>query len=429
MNKIDINLVKALRKRTAAGVLSCRNALIDTGGDLDAAVKLLHERHLFPAAIERRPAAEGLLAFLVNARRGVIVELAAETDFVARNPLFQEAAQAIARTTLTAGGELAETLVAPSPDGQGNVADYVRRLATTFGENVHLRRAGALSTDKGVIGAYAHHAPAPGLGRMVALVAISGAAGPTAGSVARKVAMHIVGAAPLWSSVETVPPSIREQKRLSIDKGHDHTPDAREIDIEARLERFYDQTVLPRQRFLLDPSMTVAEYLVTEVGPEALVEGFVCFRVGEDAAHDARVAEAAEFEWTFGNDWSDERPSKLTAVGDERVFVISPSGPKLRDDRDAVDLINAAWSAGATIIALPVARLSSDFLPLSTRKAGAILQKFSNFRTRVAIMGDLSVEMEGSHALRDFVYESNNRGDIIFVNDLDALGQILLTSR
>jgi elongation factor Ts len=424
LSKVDIKLVKALRKRTAAGVLSCRNALIDAGGDVDGAVKLLHDRHLFPAAIERRPAAEGLLAFLVNGRSGVIIELAAETDFVARNPLFQEAADAIARTAFSAGGELAATLAAKSPDGQGDLADYVRRLATTFSENIHLRRASALRSENGVIGAYAHNAPAPGLGRMVALVAINGTAiSPAAEVVAGKLAMHIVGAAPLWASVEQVPPSIRDQKRLGVDSTREHTPDAPEIptDIEARLERFYDQTVLPRQRYLLEPSMTVAEYLAAEAGSDTYVEGFVCFRIGEDAAHDARVAEAAEFEWTFGNDWSDERPSKLVAIGNERIFEISPHGPKLRDDRDAVDLINAAWSGGATIIALPVERLSTDFFPLSTRKAGTILQKFSNFGTRVAIVGDISSELSRSSALRDFVYESNHRGQVVFVPDFEAL--------
>lgn len=431
MKKIDINLVKALRKRTAAGVMNCRDALIDTGGDLDAAIKLLYERHLFPAAIERRTAAEGLLAFLVTGQCGVIVELAAETDLVARNPLFQQAAEAIARTAFAVGEGLAETLAAPSPDGEGDVAAYVRRLAATFGENIHFRRAGVLRTKNGLIGTYAHNSPAPGLGRMVALVAISGAAhSSTADPVARKLAMHIIGAAPLWSSVEHVPSSIRDQKRVSLRNGREHIPDAREIttDIEARLERFYDQTVLPRQRYLLDPSMTVAEVLAAEAGADAQVESFVCFRIGEDAAHDARVAEAAEFEWTFGNDWSDERPAKLIAVGNECIFEISPRGPKLRDDRDAVDLINAAWSGGATIIALPVERLSADFFPLSTRKAGTILQKFSNFGTRVAIVGDLSVELAQSSALRDFIFESNNRGQVIFVQDLEALTQKLRRS-
>ncbi|MBG6118621.1 MULTISPECIES: translation elongation factor Ts [unclassified Sphingobium] len=430
--KIDIKLVKALRKRTAAGVVSCRDALIDTGGDLDSAVKLLHERHLLPAAIERRPTAEGLIAFLVDGRCGVIVELAAETDFTARNPLFQQAAQAIARTTFTVGGELADTLAAPSPDGQGDIAGYVRRLAATFGENIHVRRASILRTENGLIGAYAHNPQVPGLARMVALVAISGhALGSSGNLVAKKLAMHVVGASPLWSSVNHVPPSIRDQKRLRIDDDREHSPDERDVSsaIEARLERFYDQTVLPRQRYLLDPSMTVAEFLAAEAGSDAHIEGFVCFRIGEDAAHDARVAEAAEFEWTFGNDWSDERPSKLTAIGNERVFEISLRGPKLRDDRDAVDLINAAWSGGATIIALPVERLSTDFFPLSTRKAGAILQKFSNFGTRVAIVGDISSELSASSALRDFVYESNHRGQVVFVPDLKVLTQGLRKSQ
>ncbi|RCS25697.1 translation elongation factor Ts [Phyllobacterium salinisoli] len=432
MPEINVILVKALRERTAAGVMNCKNVLVEAGGDIDAAAKLLQERRLLPEAAKRRPTSEGLLVFMIEERCGAIIELAAETDFVSRNPLFQRAAEDLARVVVAVRGRLDETLAAPSPDGQGDVAGYISRLAATFGENIHLRRTAILETEHGIIGAYAHNAPAPGLGRMVALVSVSGADSDVAANeIARKLAVHVVGAAPLWTTAEQVPAAIRNQKRLGAGRNHEHHMAENELDsaIEVRLQRFYDQTVLLRQQYLLEPSRTVAEALLCAAGPAAYIEDFVCYRVGEDAAHDARVAQAAEFEWTFGNDWSNERPARMTVLGEDRIFEVSPTGPRLRDDRDAVDLINAAWSRGATVIALPVARLAVDFFPLSTRKAGTILQKFSNFGTRVAIVGDLSVELAQSSALRDFIFETNNRGQVIFVQDLEALTQKLRQSQ
>lgn len=112
-------------------------------------------------------------------------------------------------------------------------------------------------------------------------------------------------------------------------------------------------------------------------------------------------------------------------AGGATVFEVSRSGPQLRDDRDAVDLINAAWSLGSRFIALPIERLGDDFFPLNTRKAGTILQKFSNLGTRLALVGDLSAQIAESAALRDFIYEANRGEHIWFVpNFEDLIGRL-----
>jgi hypothetical protein len=296
----------------------------------------------------------------------------------------------------------------------GDVSHYLARLSAQFGENIVLRRVGGLRTNDGDLGAYVHDSRAPGVGRIAAMVSVAGGSEKASASIARNLALHVVGASPLWTSIDEVPASVSTQKCRGGAEASDPS-------IHARLEKFCEQTVLLRQRHLLAPEFTVAEVLATEAGANARVEGFLCFRVGEDASHDARVAQAVELEWTFGNDWSSETPLRLVEAGEIKVFEVRQSGPKLRDDRDAVDLINAAWSVGTTFIALPIERLGEDFFPLNTRRAGTILQKFSNLGTRLAIVGDLSAQIAESSALRDFVHETNRGEHIWFVADMESL--------
>lgn len=416
MPKIDIQLIKTLRERTGSGVMACKRALIETDSDLDAAGELLRAQQLHAPKTRHRPTPEGVIACLVEGRRGVLIELLAETDFVSRSPLFHEAASSLARIALEAGAEIEPTLRAPSPDLDGDVSHYLARLSAQFGENIVLRRVGGLRTNEGDLGAYVHDSRAPGVGRIAAMVSVAGGPDKASAGIARNLALHVVGASPLWTSPDEVPASVTTQKYRG-------GAEASEVDpsIQARLEKFYEQTVLVRQRYLLAPEITVAEVLATEAGANAHVQGFLCFRVGEDASHDARVAQAVELEWTFGNDWSSEAPASLVEAGGATVFEVSRAGAKLRDDRDAVDLINAAWSLGSRFIALPIERLGEDFFPLNTRKAGMILQKFSNLGTRLAIVGDLSAQIAESTALRDFVQETNRGEHIWFVADMESL--------
>ncbi|EKF19384.1 translation elongation factor Ts [Nitratireductor pacificus] len=418
MPKPDIQLIKALRERTAAGVMDCKRALIAAEGNLDRAAESLRATMRAATRVHRRPTPEGVVACVVRERRGALIELRAETDFVSRNAQFQTAAGDLARIALEAGGDLARTLDAPSPDGRDTVAGYLHHLSARFGEAVTLHRTAGIDTPEGCLGAYAHNGPTPDVGRMAALVSVSG--GGASVEIARRLAMHVVGAAPLWTSPDDVPASVRELKHTGSGDGSGDANESHRV-IQSRLDRFYGMTVLLHQPFLFDPGVTVAEALADAAGDQARVDGFVCFRVGEDAAHDARVAQAAAFEWTFGNDWSSEAPAHIREVGEVRIFEVSPNGPKLRDDRDAVDLINAAWSLGITFIALPTGRLPGDFFPLSTRKAGTILQKFSNLGARLAIVGDVSVEVAESAALRDFIHEANRGEHVWFVPDFDSL--------
>lgn len=285
MPKIDIQLIKALRERTGTGIMDCKRALIETGSDLDAAGELLRAQLLHAAKTKHRPTPEGVIACLVEARRGVLIELLAETDFVSRSPLFHEAASSLARIALKAGAEIEPTLCAPSPDLDGDVSHYLTRLSAQFGENIFLRRVGGLRTNVGVLGAYVQDSRTPAVGRIAALVSVAGGPNKVSASIARNLALHVVGASPLWTSPDEVPASVTTRKYRGGTEASEMHPS-----IQARLERFYEQTVLLRQRYLLAPEVTVAKVLATEAGANARIEGFLCFRIGEDASHDACVA-------------------------------------------------------------------------------------------------------------------------------------------
>jgi len=419
----QILLIKELRSRIAAGIMDCKRALLQADGDVDAAIKLLQARRIAPVR-PRLAVPEGVVACALTGRKGVLVEVSCETDFVARNPRFVEAAAGVARAALDVAGDRERTLASPSPDGNGDVSELLARLAAEFGEDIFLRRLSSLNTRDGILGVYVHNKATPNVGRAAAIVAVSGGDDDALAVMAPKLAMHVVGATPLWTSVEDVPAAVKDQKRGSPRKGPGGVDlEFGEIDrmIEARLDRFYELTVLLRQPHVVDRSMSVADMIRRFTGAQTLVEGFVRLRVGEDAAHDAAVAQATELEWTFGNDWSAETPARVFDVGEIRVFQVSPNGPRLRDDRDTVDLINAAWSHHAPFIAIPVERLPTDFFPLSTRRAGTILQKFSNLGARLAIVGDLSAKTAESTALRDFIFETNQRDHVWFVRDMGVL--------
>src|SRR5579862_6259341 len=168
---ITASMVKELRDKTSAGMMDCKAALTETGGDLEAAVDWLRKKGLSKAAKKAgRVAAEGLIGAAVNAGKGVLVEVNSETDFVARNDLFQGLVKMIANVALDAGTDVDKILAAPI--GDRTVADAINETIAKIGENMTLRRAAALSVGKGVVASYVHSSVTDGLGRIGVLVAL-----------------------------------------------------------------------------------------------------------------------------------------------------------------------------------------------------------------------------------------------------------------
>jgi len=306
MTGITAAQVKALREKTGAGMMDCKKALTETGGDLDAAADWLRKAGIAAAAKKAdRVAAEGLVAIAASGTSGAIVEVNAETDFVARNDLFQDFVTRVAKIALENKGDL-EAIKGASLSGNGTVAEGMQELVATIGENVELRRAAALEVPNGVVASYVHNATAPDLGRIGVLVALE-SDGDTEklAALGRQLAMHVAATAPRWTDVGDVDPEALERERdiLSEQAKASGKPD--EIIakmVEGRLRKFYQEVVLLDQIFVIDGESRVrkvVEAAEAEIGAPVSVAGFVRFLLGEGIEREesdfaAEVAATAE---------------------------------------------------------------------------------------------------------------------------------------
>jgi elongation factor Ts len=289
MTEISATLVKTLRDRTGAGVIACKNALVGTHGDLEAAVDLLRAAETSKAAQKAdRVAAEGLVGLLVEGTRGAIAELNTETDFVARTQAFQNAAAAFASIALEVKGDRGALLKAPAPDGDGCVSDAIARLTARTGEHVSLRRSAFVSVGHGVVASYVHNAAAPGLGSIGVLVALeSPGHADLVLDIGHKIAMHVAASSPSWVSREDIPAEVVAEKRAELTEQARKTgkpPEIVEKMVEGRMRKFYEEVVLGMQPFVLNPDQRVERALKeaeTAAGARIVVRNFVRFRTGE----------------------------------------------------------------------------------------------------------------------------------------------------
>ena len=266
--------VKALRDRTGAGMMDCKKALVEAGGDLDAAVEAMRMQGL--AAADRkagRVAAEGLIAIDVDGSRGAIVEVNCETDFVAREDEFRSFAGEVAGLLLAHAPDGSEALGALTFDDGVTVEDRRRELVSRIGENIAVRRFEILDSGDGSVAGYSHG------GRIGVLVAVEAPA--DAAAVGKDVAMHVAASRPLAVSESDLPADLVERERAIIeaqaaDSGK--PPAIMEKIVEGRLRKFTDESTLLGQPFVKDPDSRVADYLA---GRNAEVRRFVRFEVGE----------------------------------------------------------------------------------------------------------------------------------------------------
>ncbi len=289
MPEISAALVKSLRERTGAGMMNCKRALVETGGDIEAGVDWLRQQGLAAAAKKAgRVASEGLVGIAVEEGRAAVVEVNAETDFVARNEAFQNAVRAIATVTLTTGDDLEALASANYPGGGGSVAEELTRLVAVIGENIQLRRAATLSVEHGLVGTYVHGLVAPNVGRIGVLAALDsrGDAGKLA-ALAKQIAMHVAAARPEATGIEDVDPAVLERERRVIAeqaRASGKPENIVEKMIEGRLRKYYEEVVLLEQVFVIDGSTRVSKVVAAaadDVGAPVRVAGFVRFTLGE----------------------------------------------------------------------------------------------------------------------------------------------------
>lgn len=287
MAEITAGLVKELREKTGVGMMDCKKALAETAGDLEAAVDWLRAKGLSKAAKKAdRAAAEGLVAVAIDGPKAALAELNSETDFVARNEQFQKAAAAYAQLALKVDGNLEKLLA--SPASGGTVKDEITALIATIGENITLRRAAALSVSQGVVAAYIHNAAAPNVGRVGVLVALESAGkADVLSDIGRKIAMHVAATAPLSVSVDEIPAdAIAREKAILTEQAKESGKPANVIEkmIEGRLRKFYEEVVLTKQAFVMNPDQTVEQALKDAekaAGAPIKLTAFTHFRLGE----------------------------------------------------------------------------------------------------------------------------------------------------
>ena len=294
MADITASMVKDLRETTGAGMMDCKKALQETGGDSAAAVDWLRTKGLAKAAKKAdRVAAEGAVALALRSdgagMTGALIELNAETDFVARNELFQGAARKVAVTALDVGSDV-EALRAAPIEGAADVGELIAGLVATIGENMLLRRAVSFSVSEGAVGGYIHGALAgsPDLGRIGVIVAVEGAGDQAKlQELARNIALHAAATNPLSLAPDDLDPaSVEKEKAILTEQAAESgkPPNVVEKMVEGRIRKWMEEVVLLKQAYVKNPDQTI-EQLVAEtakaVGSPIKVIGFARLALGE----------------------------------------------------------------------------------------------------------------------------------------------------
>jgi elongation factor Ts len=287
MADVSAAMVKELRDQTGAGMMDCKAALSETGGNLEAAVDWLRKKGLSKAAKKAgRVAAEGLVGVAVRPTKGILVEVNSETDFVARNDLFQGLVKMVADVALDAGANVDKILAAKA--GGITINEAIADTIAKVGENMSLRRAAELSVGKGAIGSYVHNAVSDGLGRIGVLVALeSTGKSDELKAFGRMVAMHVASANP-----QAVDPSgldaaaVEREKAVLSEKAKAQGKPANVVDkiVESGLKTFYKEVCLLDQGFIFDDKKSVGQAVKeaeAKAGAPIKVAGFVRFALGE----------------------------------------------------------------------------------------------------------------------------------------------------
>lgn len=289
MADITAALVKELREKTGVGMMDCKKALGETSGDMEAAVDWLRKQGLSAAAKKAgRAASEGLVGIATGERRGAIVEVNAETDFVARNDTFQDFVAGTAELALSGADTVDSLKAADFPGDNGTVVDQTNNMIATIGENMEVRRVAAVEVDAGVVATYMHNSLKPGLGRIGVLVALESTADTARlEELGKQLAMHIAASAPTALSIADVDPSDLDRERNILGdqaRASGKSEDIIEKMVEGRLRKYYEEVCLLEQTFVIDNETKVGKVLEAfskDVETEVKLRAFVRFALGE----------------------------------------------------------------------------------------------------------------------------------------------------
>ena len=288
MAEITAALVKDLRETTGAGMMDCKKALVESDGDIQGAIDWLRKKGLSAAAKKSgRVASEGLIGVALAPGKVAMVEINAETDFVARNEAFQGFVETVANIALTTGEDVEALKAAAYPGTGRNVAEELVHLVATIGENMTVRRAAVIAVPGGVAAAYIHGALKPGLGKIGVIVGLEGKADEAIETLGRQIGMHVAATRPDALSVAEVDPAALErEKTILYDQARaSGKPEAIiEKMVEGRIKKFYEEVVLLEQVWVHDGESKV-KAVVEKSG--AKITRFVRFHLGEGIEKEA----------------------------------------------------------------------------------------------------------------------------------------------
>jgi elongation factor Ts len=308
MAEITTALVRELRERTGAGMMDCKKALSENGGDIEASTDWLRKKGLAAAAKKAgRQTSEGLVGLAVEGKVGACVEVNSETDFVARNETFQELVRRVAALAPKAKGDLGALKRMTIAETGRSVEEEIAQAVGVIGENINLRRTASVEVGQGVVATYIHNQVSPGLGRIGVLVALESAADPARlAELGRQLAMHVAATNPQAATVEDLDPAQVERERsIYADQarasGKPEAIIAKMVD--GRIRKFHEEAVLHEQAYVIDTEKRVKQVLEAagkELGSPVKVAGFVRMGLGEgiEKGPDDFAAEVAKLSGT-----------------------------------------------------------------------------------------------------------------------------------
>ena len=287
--EITAAMVKELREKSGAGMMDCKKALAETGGDMEAAIDWLRAKGIAKADKKSgRTAAEGLIGIVADGVKAVAVEINSETDFVARNEAFQELVRGIANVAIGTDGTVEAVAAATYPATRKSVDETIKDAIATLGENMTLRRSALLKVEEGVVATYIHNAAGEGVGKLGVLVALKSAGAiAVLNSIGRQVAMHVAATNPLAIRAEEVDPAVAERERnvfIEQSRASGKPDNIIEKMVDGRMRKFFEEVALLSQAFVINPDVTVGQAVKDaekEAGASIEVVGMVRLLLGE----------------------------------------------------------------------------------------------------------------------------------------------------
>ncbi|MBQ9034455.1 MAG: elongation factor Ts [Alphaproteobacteria bacterium] len=287
MAEITAAMVKELRETTGAGMLDCKKALVEANANMDEAVDWLRKKGLASAAKKSsRIAAEGLVGVKVEGNKGAVVEVNSETDFVAKNDIFQSYVADTAKVALACNGDV-EAMKNATDNGK-TFGERLTDMIARIGENMNLRRAKVVSVNNGLVCSYVHNSAAEGLGKIGVLVALESTGDKAKlADLGKHIAMHIAATAPIALNIENVDPAaVEHEKSIFAEQAAASGKPANIIEkmIEGRIRKFYEEVVLEEQAYIMDPDKKVKAVVADaakELGTDVKLTDYAFFKLGD----------------------------------------------------------------------------------------------------------------------------------------------------